>query len=95
MDVDGYPTEDELATVREWPYTSGFTGLMEYLQDRWLYPDYFTTVGGGKYSVSTGGWSGHEELIGAMQANLMFWSLCWEESRRGGHYKFEIPAVAA
>lgn len=42
-----------------------------------------------KFYYSTGGWSGHEELIGELK-QTWFWYLCWEQSRRGGHYVFEI-----
>jgi len=38
--------------------------------------------------VSTGGWSGNEELIGAMRMNFILWSQWWWSSRRGGHYVF-------
>lgn len=38
---------------------------------------------------STGGWSGHEELISELEGTW-FWMFCWVQSRRGGHYIFEI-----
>jgi hypothetical protein len=31
----------------------------------------------------------------ALEANRHFWSLCWLSSRRGGHYRFQIPKFAA
>jgi hypothetical protein len=37
--------------------------------------------------ISTGGWSAHEEIISEL-ADTMFWALYWEQSNRGGHYKF-------
>ena len=40
--------------------------------------------------LHTLGWSGNEEIIGALKENMMFWQLTWEESKRGGHYKFDI-----
>ena len=42
-----------------------------------------------KFYYSTGGWSGHEELIEELK-KTWFWYFCWEQSRRGGHYIFEI-----
>jgi hypothetical protein len=33
--------------------------------------------------------SGNEDLIAAMQENEMWWTLHWQEIRRGGHYKFK------
>ena len=42
-----------------------------------------------RYHISTGGWSGNESIIAAMQENDMLWSLTWVQGRRGGHYIFE------
>ena len=43
-------------------------------------------------SVSTGGWSGNESIIGAMKENTdylyTFIAFAW---RRGGHYEWRIP----
>jgi len=45
-------------------------------------------------AMSTGGWSGNEEVIGAMRAaqNGLLWMLCFVELRVGGHYKFKLEA---
>jgi len=92
-----YPTDEELDLIESWDYND-FKGLMLVIEDLWSYPDYFSVEVGKsfinkkvlKYDISTGGWSGNEDIIAAMMDNTMFWSLCWEESRRGGHYKFEV-----
>ena len=86
-----YPTEEELQTIAEWPYTD-LKGLMDYVRERWEYAD----VGYWKqeentYYISTAGWSGNEEIIQALRKNHMFWTLCWYRSERGGHYKFVLP----
>ena len=102
FDKDGYPTDDTLDRVRTWPMDSpsDMGVLLGFVQIAWTYPDYFTPAKrrtrlwkGAElrrlWRVSTGGWSGNESLINAMQGNLMFWSLAWVSSRRGGHYEFE------
>ena len=87
-----YPSDHALRTIKDWDYTK-IKSLMEFIYEHWEYGDSCWKQRGRKFSISTGGWSGNESLIGAMQSNRMFWSICWEESRRGGHYKFEVPVT--
>ena len=92
MDGDGYPTDEELQEIENWN-PGDFKGLMEFIEDLWIYPDYFTAKTKDKmttYNISTGGWSGHESVIGTMKQNTIFWMICWVQSRRGGHYIFEV-----
>ena len=89
--MDEYPTEDELKEITEWPH-SDIEGLMNFIKSIWKYADcgYWKRTGK-KYHISTGGWSGNEEIIGAMQKNKQFfWTMCWYQSRRGGHYIFHV-----
>lgn len=101
MDSDNYPEETELQTIREWPLKSraDFAALFTYVHERWAF-DYWQkedatddVVGRRvtRYEISTGGWSGNEDLLGAMRDNRIFWGCCWVQSRRGGHYIFELP----
>lgn len=92
MDEDGYPEEDELKQIREWNWKDS-SGLLGFVRERWTYADCgYWSQDGDKYSISTAGWSGNEDIMRALQANHGFWHLCWQSSRRGGHYEFEIPA---
>jgi hypothetical protein len=99
LDGDGYPTEEAERLVREWPHDD-FHGLMAFVRGLWRYSEYwneskdFDIIGKEviKHHVSTAGWSGNESLIQALKENRMFWLMCWEQSRRGGHYIFELRA---
>ena len=106
FDADGYPTEETLKTISEWPSGPGwaFLDLMEYVRKAWKYGEpYFNgqdTVDKlfpdtpiKRYAISTGGWSGNEVIIGALRENRMFWAMCWVEERRGGHFIFELREV--
>ena len=42
--------------------------------------------------LTTGGWSENEEIIEEL-SNTMFWFLWWQESKRGGYYKFVYKEV--
>jgi hypothetical protein len=97
LDDDGYPTAAAEKTIAAWSYTD-FRGLMEYVRQAWHFGDWGwnesdETIDGKavrRYNISTGGWSGNETLIDALQDNRLFWMMCWQQSRRGGHYVFEI-----
>ncbi len=95
MDEDGYPTDqmvDDLVKVGITSYRD-CEQVLDHLQTMWRWPTYFTKgqmrKGRRIWHVSTGGWSGHEALLGALERNYMFWSLCAMQWRRGGHYTFE------
>ena len=45
-----------------------------------------------RWTLVTGGWSGNEDIINALEENKhLFWQLNWTRSERGGRYEFEIP----
>ncbi|HUU88767.1 MAG TPA: hypothetical protein VMX17_13580 [Candidatus Glassbacteria bacterium] len=92
MDEDGYPEDDEIEKVMNWHYEDGFNLLMDYVEQLWHWPDWgFIRIDSENFELHTGGWSGNEEIIYALQHNRnFFWIFCWVESKRGGHYKFEI-----
>lgn len=91
MDADGYPDDAELSKITNWPYEDGWRELLEYVASLWTYKDYmYTNKRAGIYELSTGGWSGNEDLINALSENLVFWGMCWFSSRRGGKHEFRI-----
>lgn len=91
MDTAGYPDDQELARIQAWPHDD-FRGLMEFVHSLWHNTEWGWTQGRyTSYHLSTGGWSGNESLIGALQLNTMFWLTCWEKSSKGGHYEFLVP----
>jgi hypothetical protein len=91
FDEDGYPTEDTLSAIEKWNCVGrqAKLDLLEYVRKAWRYPDYFS-IEDDDYHISTAGWSGNEDLIRAMRDNFLFWGMCWVQSRRGGHYIFEV-----
>ncbi len=105
-DNDGYPTEDELKRVKEWTVVDGkfdFAGWFAFVRSIWWAPDWGWHEYDGKddfdrpthfYRISTGGWSGNEDMIGAMQDNFVGWSMTWLDHRRGGHYRFGVTKDA-
>lgn len=44
--------------------------------------------------LTTGGWSDNEMLLNEI-ADTAFWFLWWQESKRGGYYKFIYSEIMA
>lgn len=100
IEMDGeYPTEAGLDAIRSWPVPDhgDLRPVFEAMRAVWRWASYFRSTEGvddygtpiTTYEISTGGWSGHEDMLGALEDNLMVWTLTWVQVRRGGHYIFE------
>jgi hypothetical protein len=105
LDEDGYPTEKVLEYIKRWHWSDA-RAMFEYIKDIWAYADFgywreeFVSRDDYnkmefkeprlRYYISTAGWSGNESIIRAMKENSMLWALNWVQSRRGGHYIFEL-----
>lgn len=94
LDSAGYPTSEALEKVRSWDVggTSDCADLLKFVGQLWYYPNYFEEKDG-VYQISTGGWSGNEDVIGAMYTNVIFNTFCWRAHWRGGHYIYMLPSM--
>lgn len=102
VDGDGYPTEEALEIVCRWPFTLDKKEFFEFIKSIWWRADWGWDEGEEdaeytddpkvyRYYISTGGWSGNESIIQAIKKNeFLMWSITWVQSRRGGHYIFEV-----
>lgn len=104
LDEDGYPTQAALTLIQEWDAADP-RNWFNFIQELWHMRDwgwrecdeaheYRAGVTAHRYYISTAGWSGNESIIRAMQANDMLWHTQWVQSRRGGHYIFELKEFA-
>ena len=100
LDDDGYPTEISLNAIRDWHWSDA-DGWFEFIKSVWWMPtwgwddktesdEFDSDKIVRRIYMSTGGWSGNESCIRAMQDNHMMWHLNWLQSRRGGHYTFQL-----
>ena len=100
LDEDGYPSEAAHIIVELWSWEDK-KGWFAFIESIWhlrswgwhesIEPHTYhkdTTVQ--RFDISTAGWSGNESLIRAMEKNSFMWATTWVQSRRGGHYIFEI-----
>ena len=90
VDENEYPTNFALNAIQRWPIRTNddFVSLMNYIQQIWYCPHRMTHEGL-HYTLVTSGWSGNEDIIAAMQSNIMLHMLYWYESRRGGHHEYK------
>ena len=98
LDINGYPTEEALAKISNWSNDS-ISDCFDFIKELWSYPDYwrekvFFDEGEEKWKkqidMSTGGWSGNEDLLAALRNNILIWSSAWVLCARGGKFIFEI-----
>jgi len=92
-DHDGYPTDDELLAIREYDVIhQPVMGLVDLIGACWNWGirEGWLNKKRTRLYLATGGWSGNEEIIEALQDNLMFWSCCWYMSKSGGAFWFHL-----
>lgn len=95
-----YPTIHDLDRIAFWPHDD-LRECFRFIRSIWWASDWgwheasATEAFGDRpvqrYEISTGGWSGNEDIVAAMERNHMLMALTWQQSRRGGHYIFELP----
>ena len=92
--MNEYPREEELKIIEEWDFLNkpAVIEFLDYVRNLWKYDDRFVLTGKRilRLYLSTGGWSGNESIINALQKNFIFWTMCWVKHQRGGHYWFCI-----
>ena len=88
--MNRYPTEEELEKIEKWEVNSieDYREFMYYIHNIWEFSDWGWSTEKDIYFISTGGWSGNEDIIASMKHNRMFWIMYWYQSKRGGHYIF-------
>jgi hypothetical protein len=91
-DAEGYPSEETLQRIRDYKVMSHADAkvLLDSIEPIWEFGEWGWRWIGNELHLSTGGWSGNESIISALEAADFFWPLCWVQHRRGGHYIFEI-----
>jgi len=89
-----YPSDEALEFIKKFDCAKyGCLALAEFIRDVWWAAEWGYLMKGKRMKrlyLSTGGWSGNEYIISALQDNYIFWTICWRQTRRGGHYIFEI-----
>lgn len=84
-----YPSQEDLEEIKTLSNQfEDYSNLIEKLKEIWRWNDYIKHEGN-HLELHTGGWSGNEDIIAALQGS-MFWMFNWQKSERGGHYYFTL-----
>jgi hypothetical protein len=92
----GYPTAGALRYISKFPITHRPTfELFALIASIWHWGVKPERKKRGEdtvmFKLITGGWSGNESIIGALEENRLFWCMCHTAWERGGLFKFEVP----
>lgn len=97
--MSDYPTEGDLKAIRTWELKEreDYIALAKFVCNIWHWPNFATLTWKAKkvdvLRLVTGGWSGNEDIVGALQENQLFGMVCWKKSERGGVHIYEIPEL--
>ena len=103
FDADGYPTDETLERIRTWDIKTpaDMAEVMDFAGRAWSYPKYWEcnpafveddwTGPYRQYVFSTGGASGNESIVHAIEQNQMLQIIGAWSWRRGGHYEYRFP----
>ena len=80
-------TNEEISTFNTNDFYEGVSIIEKYWNQYYGSFDIEGKDGNVILELTTGGWSENEEIIDII-SNKMFWVLWWQESKRGGYYKF-------
>lgn len=96
---DPYPTEKELEKIKKWDWND-CEGLAKFVQSIWHWGEDYAPLDDWKkdefdreyrmFRLITGGWSGNEDIVRALNKNTMFQMICWQASFRGGLHIYHI-----
>lgn len=80
-------TNEEISTFNTNDFCEGISIIEKYWNQNYGTFDIEGKDGIITLELTTGGWSENEGIIDIL-CNTMFWFLWWQESKRGGYYKF-------
>lgn len=101
-----YPTDAALAKIEAWPWEDA-AGLLDFVRAIWHWPEFGVSDELRPHEaevvhaepedrflrLATGGWSGNESIIGALDRNVVAIAMLWCLSSRGGLHIYKYPAT--
>ena len=72
-----YPTDEQLDSIKKWDFNDG-EGCLRYIKDLWNTHYGRCGEGNGFFVFATGGWSGNEALLSALEESLVWSVINWD-----------------
>ena len=92
--MNDYPTDAQLGVIANFDWKMrNVRYFLDRLEEAWNKNYGWFDLKGVRVlylHVATGGWSGNEVIIDALQRNVTFWERYWQQSERGGRHTFKI-----
>lgn len=103
-DLSYYPSDEALAYIYNWGHITKrrkmFFGqyfadnskteeLIEFIREIWWQPDWGFNYEDNLLELHTGGWSGNEDIIRALETTALF-TFKLRATQTGGHYYFNL-----
>lgn len=100
LDKDMNPSADSLIYIEEYPVDKDLKSLFDFMKllwsadDLWVEEEVEDFLGHTMkvYYISTGGQLSNELILRSFSRNIPVFFRAWVQSRRGGHYIFEVTA---
>lgn len=87
FDASGYPTDRTLEQIEKVDFIPNLDDIMDCLSPAFAVYGKCEREDSGLWTVCTGGWSGCESIVHAMQSNSYIWPVYWVLSKRGGYFE--------
>jgi hypothetical protein len=93
---DEYPDDEQILAIQKWQPMGQWSGsrpwlpILQLMSDAWNHDMGRVKQDGDVWTFCTGGWSGNEEIIGAIHKNFSAHSMLWIASFRGGKFVYGV-----
>ena len=89
FDADGYPSDETIEAIEKWP-VNDFVNCLKFAEKAYQKHYGVWKKQDGWIKIATGGWSGNESIVYALQ-NQIYWKAFWLAKTIGGAYYIRDP----
>ena len=88
--MTNYPSDIDLKYIKEFDLTKQpVRELLDHIEQIWEYGDWGFKRSYHYLQLHTGGWSGNEDIIVALESNLLFFAMYWTKTLRSVYHDIQ------